>query len=228
MNMVVLNGTLQQGCTYRIKEAFLAPLRKHYQIREFYVTRDLSALCIGCKNCFILGEHTCPHAAAVAPIWEAIVAADVLLIAYPIYAGHMPAALKNVFDHLSCHWLVHRPHPAMFEKRAVLLTNSLGIPNSPAQKEVRNILQWMGISEVRALGVGLYEDAFWEKLSDKRRRHILKRTLAFAKTYQVARKITPSVRVRLYFALAKRMQRSTIKRYGSTADNRYWEEQGWL
>ncbi len=161
MNIVVINGTEVKGCTYRIKELFLSVLRDNNQLEEFYLPGDMPHFCEGCKVCFYKDENLCPHASYVRPIWNSILAADLLVFATPVYSMRIPGQLKALLDHFSCHWLVHRPDKAMFSKRAVILTNSIGAPNRPAQKDIITSLNWLGVSDVQCLGFGLMEGVIW-------------------------------------------------------------------
>ncbi len=36
----------------------------------------------------------------------------------------------SLLDHFCCHWMVHRPDKAMFTKRAIILTKSIGAPSA--------------------------------------------------------------------------------------------------
>jgi multimeric flavodoxin WrbA len=154
MNIVVINGTEVKGCTYRIKESFLEPLRTAHRIREFYLPKDCPKFCCGCKTCFFKNERLCPHAEYTMPVWDAVLAADLLVFAYPVYVLRAPGQIKALLDHFACHWMVHRPDKKMFTKRAVILTQSIGAPNGSAQKDVATSLSWMGVSDIKKLVLG--------------------------------------------------------------------------
>ena len=126
MRITVINGTEVKGCTYHIKEAFMKDLRQGNLITEFYLPKDLPHFCKGCKQCFFKDEALCPHADYTMPIWEAILEADLLVFAAPVYALRAPAQMKALLDHLCSHWLVHRPEEEMFTKQAMILTNRIG------------------------------------------------------------------------------------------------------
>lgn len=229
MKITVINGTQVRQCTYHIKEMFLSVLRDKNEITEFYLPNDLPHFCCGCKNCFFIDESRCPHADCIKPIWEAMMEADLLVFAYPVYALRAPAQVKSLLDHLCCHWMVHRPEPGMFRKRAVILTNSIGAPNGPAQSDVKTSLSWMGVSKVYSLGFGLMEGVIWNELSAKKRGRIEK------KVYELAikcRRVTPphkSIRVRCYFMACRALQKSLLKRQGTpSADGQHWIDNGWI
>ncbi len=229
MKIVVFNGTEVQGCTYHIKETFLSVLREKHEVTEFYFPTALPHFCRGCKTCFFKDENLCPHAGYTGPLWDAILAADLLVFAYPVYALRVPAQLKTLLDHLCVHWMPHRPDPRMFVKRAVILTDSIGAPNGPAQKDVAASLRWLGVSDVRRLGFGLMEGVDWRKLSEKRRKKIEGKTLRLAQKYVWYRPGHQGIRVRLYFEMCRRIHQAVLKGERTpSADNRYWIDRGWI
>jgi hypothetical protein len=125
--------------------------------------------------------------------------------------------------------MVHRPDKAMFSKRSVILTNSIGASNRSAQKDIATSLNWMGISDVRCLGFGLMEGVIWNDLSDKRRNKIKSKTDNFAKkyvTYKLGRK---RLKVSLLFLICKMLHKGSLKKEESpSADNQHWINNGWL
>ena len=229
VKIVVINGTEHKGCTYQIKEAFLSVLRAGNEIIEFYLPKDLPHFCTGCKTCFFKDENLCPHAEYTMPIWKAILQADLLIFAAPVYALRTPAQMKALLDHFCCHWMVHRPDQAMFIKRAVILTNSIGASNRSAQKDLATSLQWMGVSDVSSLGFGLMEGVVWDELSDKRRNKIKAKTANLAKkyaTYQPGRK---GLKVRVLFFISKLLHQAVLKKEEiPSADNQHWIKNGWI
>lgn len=229
MKITVINGTELKGCTYQIKESFLKPLREHSEITEFYLPRDLPHFCCGCKNCFFKSELLCPHAASTMPIWNAMLDADLIVFATPVYALRVSAQMKCLLDHLCVHWMVHRPDERLFRKRAVILTDAIGIFQSGAQRDLATSLMWLGISDVRKLGIGLLEGVFWEKLSDKRRKIIMDKTEKLARACAAAGQPHKVLRFRLLFAAMKKMhQKIADGEQTLSADNRYWAEKGWI
>lgn len=229
MKIVVFNGTQVKGCTYHIKETFLSALRGQNEITEFYFPKDLPHFCLGCKTCFFKDENLCPHAEYAMPLWNAVLAADLLVFVYPVYALRVPAQLKALLDHLCVHWIPHRPDRRMFTKRAVILTDSIGAPNGPAQQDVATSLHWLGVSDVRRLGFGLMEGVEWQKLSEKRRKKIEGKTVRFARRYASFRPGHKGVRVRIYFELCRQIHKAVLKGERTpSADNRHWIENGWI
>lgn len=229
MNIVVINGTEVKGCTYQIKETFLEPLRSAHTITEFYLPKDCPHFCCGCKVCFFKDERLCPHAEHTMPIWNAILAADLLVFAYPVYVLRTPGQVKALLDHFACHWMVHRPDRKMFTKRAVILTQSIGAPNASAQKDVATSLSWLGVSDVRALGFGLMEGVDWAGLSERRRNLIERKVKGLAANYLEFKPAQKSLKVRALFAISRMLHKKTLKNSETpSADDQHWIDNGWI
>lgn len=229
MKITVINGTEVKGCTYHIKESFLDELRDRGEITEFYLPRDLPHFCRGCKTCFFKSEALCPHANGVTPIWNAMLDADLLVFATPVYALRATGQMKTLLNHLCVHWMVHRPDQRMFRKKAVVLTNAIGVFNGGAQKEIATSLSWLGITQIKKLGVGLLEGVIWEELSDQRRQAIIGKVKRLARRYQNAAPGRMGIKVRGKFAVTKLMHQMIAKKeHPLSADNRHWADQGWI
>lgn len=228
MKVTVITGTDIKGCTYHIKETFIRNIPGEPEITEFTLPKDSPAFCTGCKRCFMIGEEACPHSARTLPIWRAMLEADLIVFAYPVYVMRAPGHVKTLLDHLGCHWFAHRPDPAMFTKRAVVLTQSIGAPNGAAQKDVVESLNWLGVSDVTTVGFGLMEGVVWNELSEKRRNEIQTKLIRTARAIDPERQGRMSLKVRLMFQMCKMMQQSLLKKGVTSVDVNYWKEQGWI
>ncbi len=229
MKIVVINGTEVRGCTYHIKETFLSIIRENNELVEYYLPRDLNSFCSGCKTCFFKDENKCPHAKEVMPIWESILEADLLVFAYPIYALRAPAAIKSLLDHLCVHWMVHRPMEEMFSKRAVILTQAIGMFYKAGLKDVKTSLSWLGVSDVKSLGVGLLEGVKWNELSFKRQSKIESKIIKLAKKYKKNKKVKKRLIVKIKFYICKKMhQKFANKEETISADNLHYLNKGWI
>ena len=229
MKIAVITGTPLKGVTYFMKEEFLKPLRGKNEITEFYPA-DMPPFCLGCKNCFVRGVDKCPHSAVTEPVWNAMMEADLLVFAYPVYALRAPASVKSLLDHLCVHWLVHRPEPEMFGKTAVIITNSVGAPNGSAQKDVITSLNWMGLSRVYTFGMGMMGDIFIDKLTDAHKDTIKRRMSAMAKRVEKLKSGGGmSVKVRMMFEASKAMHKMVLKSETEPGlDNQHYLDHGWI
>lgn len=229
MKIVVINGTAVKGVTYRMKEMFLESLHSDNQITEFY-PGDFPGFCTGCKTCFLRGEEKCPHAVKTGPIWEAMLAADLLVFAYPVYALRVPASIKSLLDHLCVHWMVHRPEPAFFEKTAVIITNSVGAPNGAAQKDVKTSLNWMGLSRIYVCGVPMMGDIFVDKMTGEHQRMLEKKMKRLAgKVGEIRPRRRMCPKVWTLFQMAKLQHRMVLKTEEiPSLDNAHYIRYGWI
>lgn len=121
MNVVVITGSQVQGITARLKDYFISFLPPSARVQTWTLPTDSPHFCAGCKTCFLVREDKCPHRAAIQPIWASMEAAEVLVFIYPVYVMGAPAQVKALLDHLGWAWMPHRPQPAMFFKRVIIL-----------------------------------------------------------------------------------------------------------
>lgn len=229
MKITVITGTEIKGCTYHIKEAFLDVLREGNDITEFYLPKDLPHFCCGCKTCFFKSEELCPHAEYVMPIWHSILGADLLVLTSPVYALRTTAQMKSLLDHLCVHWMVHRPDERMFSKKAVVLTNAIGVFNGGAHRDLATSLTWLGISDIRKLGIGLMEGVNWAQLSQKRRQAIIRKTQRLAEKYKNNYTARKGMKVGTLFAITRMMHQGIARKEDPlSADNQHWLDKGWI
>ena len=229
MKITVINGTEVKGCTYHLKESFLDYFRNDHEIIQYYLPKDCPKFCIGCKVCFMNDENLCPHSKFTMPIWNSILESELIVFTYPVYALRAPAQVKALLDHLCCHWMVHRPDKKMFDKHAVILTQSIGAPNTTAQKDVVTSLTWLGVSNIKRLGFGLMEGVVWDEISEKRRTKMVEKTKQFARKIHKVKKVKKSLKVRLFFTISKMIHKKTLKMEAiPSADNQHWINNGWI
>lgn len=229
MKIVVINGTEVKGCTYQIKEAFLEQLRQGNAVQEYYLPKDMPHFCCGCKTCFMKSELKCPHAEYVMPIWNEILSAELIVFTSPTYVLRTTGQMKALLDHFACHWMVHRPDEKMFHKKAVVLANAIGPVTNGTLKDISTSLSWLGVSDIKTLGIGLMEGVIWDELSDKRKKTITikakKLSMRYIKDYR-ARK---GIKVNAKFAMCKMMHQKFITKEGQlSADDQHWVDKGWI
>lgn len=230
MKIVVVNGTEKKGVTFRLKEMFLAQFRGNAEILEFYLPKDCPTFCAGCTTCFVKGEDYCRHSEQAKPIREAIESADLLVFTSPAYVMHATGAMKSFLDHMAFRWLPHRPHPAMFAKRAVILTQCLGAGAKSAAKDIKDSLSWWGISKIAVCSMSLMSGITWEKLPVKKQNTIAFKIKKLAKQFAKINYTKPArvkLKTKLKFYLCRIIQKTVHKKQPSL-DSVYWAEQGWL
>jgi multimeric flavodoxin WrbA len=99
-------------------------------------------MCKGCYVCVLQGEAKCPIKDDRDEILQAIMEADGLILASPVYAHMISALMKNFIDRLG--YLAHRP--CFFDKFAMALTTYSGYGTEEATKYMEKILSVYGFS----------------------------------------------------------------------------------
>lgn len=231
MKIVVINGTEKKGVTFKLKELFLEQFRDNAEIAEFYLPKDCPTFCAGCTTCFVKGENNCRNSQHSKPIREAIENADLLVFTSPAYVMHTTGAMKTFLDHMAFRWMPHRPHPAMFSKRAVIITQCLGAGAKSAAKDIKDSLSWWGISKIKVFATSLMSDISWEKLPQKKQQKIKKKILKFSNHFVKINYGKPAhtkIKTKLKFYMCRMIQKSIRKKHVESLDCKYWTEQGWL
>jgi multimeric flavodoxin WrbA len=229
MKICVINGTPFKGVTHLMKEEFLKHFSEDNEVTQFY-PKDIPPFCVGCKTCFLHGEEKCPHASRTVPIWSAIMDADLLVFAYPVYALRAPASIKSLLDHMCVHWLVHRPEPEIFTKTAVIITNSVGAPNGSAQKDVKTSLSWMGVSRICSCGAGMMGDIFVDEMTKKHRKMLESKMVKLAgKVKSLKPYKHMSLKPYILFIFTKIQHKMVLKSEAQPSlDNKHYIDHGWI
>ncbi|MBD5100942.1 MAG: flavodoxin family protein [Clostridiales bacterium] len=231
MKIVVINGTEKKGVTFKIKEMFLESFRDRADIVEFYLPKDCPNFCVGCTTCFAKGEDKCKDFEYSRPIREAIESADLLVFATPSYVMHTTGAMKSFLDHMAFRWMPHRPHPSMFSKRAVIISQCLGAGAKSAAKDIKDSLAWWGISKIDVFTTSLMSDISWDKLPQKKQIKIEKKIKKFSNRLAKINYSKPArtkFSTKLKFYMCRMIQKSIRKKQVESLDCEYWLEQGWL
>ncbi len=212
MRCLVITGTSFKGTTHKLRDIFLENLKAD-RISQFTLPGDGPDFCLGCKNCFDKGDEFCPHRDKVEPIWEEMKKSDLIVFIFPVYVMGPPGQVKVLLDHLSGHRMAHRPEPILFDKKAAIISQSIGASNRMAQKEVKTSLTRLGISDVRTLSFRLMESDKWEELSPKRREKFENKLKALAEGISSSpRPKKKSLKVKLYFKLCQKMREDQYKK----------------
>ena len=233
MNIVIFTGTEQRGCTFGMKEMFLAEMGPGHSVQEYVLPRDCPVFCTGCKACFFADIHKCPHAQYTVPIWEAILAADLLVFASPTYALHVTAQLKALLDHLATKWMAHSPEAPMFRKQAVIITNAIGQGMGKTARDIKDSLDFWGVARRYALKKALFYND-WQMVSDKKKADIQKQCARIAK--KIKRPVKkPRFKIRFLFGIIKIAQIMIHKKLvkdgkhpAPTRDYLHWKNSGWF
>ena len=232
MNITVINGTEQKGCTYSMKETFISAMGGGHEITEYYLPRDCPVFCIGCKACFFHDISVCPHREYTMPIWESILAADLLVFTSPTYVLHVTAQMKALLDHLATKWMAHSPERPMFGKRAVIITNAIGRGMGKTAGEIKDSLDFWGVARTYVIMYPLLQ-ADWEMVAEKRKAKIRAGCIQIAAKIKAATRVRPRIKIKCIFFIMKtaqamidRSERKAGREH--TKDYLHWKENGWL
>lgn len=221
MRIVVIHGQNHKGSTYHIAHELATKLDG--QLTEFFLPRDFGEFCVGCCNCFTDSEQKCPHYAKLRHITEAIDAADVIILASPVYVFHSSGAMKALLDHYGYRWMVHSPEGSMFTKQGVCICTAAGGGMKSTIKDMADSLFYWGVARTYKFGIGVGAIR-WADVSDKKKAAIDKATTRLARQISSrAGRVTPGPKTRALFFAMHLAQRKGI----NPRDQRHWEQQGW-
>lgn len=179
------------------------------EIKEWYAPFGINGFCDRCMTCVREGEGKCRYSREFMPMWKSMTSADLTVFVTPVFVGGMPAALKNLFDHLLFAGLKHRPDARMFGARVLVL--QAGESKNLASDIAAYTAMW-GVSAVKTTVV-----------SDPPTESELTTAVKKAEA-MLSKKAGPSLSTRIAFANA----RKTVSLYGDCLDKKYWAEKGWL
>ena len=232
MNIVVINGTEQKGCTFAMKEMFLDTVGPEHSITEYYLPADCPEFCIGCKACFYKDISICPHAQYTVPIWDAIGAADLLVFTSPVYVFHATGQMMALLDHYATKWMAHSPEKRIFSKQAVIITNSAGAGMKNVVKDIGDSLLYWGVARVYNIRQGLFESR-WEYVTVKRKAEIKRQCQKVCGRLMPVGAVKPGIgtKGRFYIMrMAQKMIHKDLQKKGQpeTIDHIHWQRNGWL
>lgn len=221
MKVTIIHGQSHQGSTCHIARSLAEKLGG--DVTEFFLPKDFGEFCVGCTACFVGSETQCPHFAKLSPITQAIDAADVLVLASPVYVYHVTGAMKAFLDHYGWRWMVHRPEEKMFSKQAVCISTAAGGGMGSANRDMAHSTFFWGAAKTYRYGVAVMETC-WERVGEKKKRRIDRQLDRLARKIRENQgHIRPSVKTKAVFAVMRQMQ----KHGWNGADMSYWRDKGW-
>lgn len=229
MNITVINGTEKHGVTYRLKEMFLTGFKDKANITEYYLPKDCPNFCNGCISCTLKGENTCKDAEYIGKIDKSLLEADLIVMTSPAYVFHVTGAMKAFLDHFAYRWMPHRP--AMFGKRAVIITQCLGAGAKSAAKDIKHSLSWWGISKIGVFNGALMSNIFWDELSEKKQSELTNKAKKLALKFahmDYAKPARTNLITKIKFSFCRKMHKSLHESDPKYLDSKYWADQGWL
>lgn len=230
MKITVLNGSMRHGSTWHLKETVLQALAQKTEIsvQEFDLPEALPHFCNGCFNCFLHGEQTCPHAAFVQPIVEALLASDLLVLTSPVYGLDASGQMKACLDHLCYLWMSHRPQTAMFHKLGLVISTSAGIGMVRTAKTMRLSLKYWGVPKTFTMAQSVAAMR-WEEIAAPKRAKLEQKAQKTARAILRAANRGDRLRKPIQRSLMFRMMAGAQKKNDwNPTDRNHWESQGWL
>ena len=143
MKVLAINGSPrgERGNTERILQAFLAGAREAGADAETVYLREKTIHpCTGCFTCWTKTPGVCIHQDDMPALLEAVRAADILVLATPLYIFTVSGLMKDFLDRLiplaepyiverGGHYIHPMRHPEAWPKRLVVISNA-GFPQS--------------------------------------------------------------------------------------------------
>ena len=153
MKIVIIHGQSHKGSTCMVARELAAKVGG--ELREFFLPRDFHQSCLGCYTCFQTDLSHCPHYNELEPLVTAILEADLLILASPVYVYHATGPMMSFLDHFGTWWVVHRPLADMSRKQAVAIATAAGGGMKSTVRDMADSLEMWGIRKVYQLGFGV-------------------------------------------------------------------------
>lgn len=222
MKVAVIYGNPRHGTTWRLTQLFLAQL-EGAEVTQFSLPNDFGEPCVGCMRCIAEGEERCPHAGELAPIRAALEAAELIVLASPVYVMGMTGAMKCLCDHLAWQWTVHRPSEAMFSKVGAVISTAAGPCTGKTCKDLQQQLFYWGVPRTFSWGEAV--GGGWDYLDDRKRAAMGRKAKTLAvRVQRTAGHVRPGPRLRMWFWLMTVVRRTDA----IPGDTEYWRTRGWL
>lgn len=221
MKIVAINGQNHKGSTYHIGKMLADKVGG--ELTEFFLPRDFGEFCVGCNACFSVSETKCPHYQKLKVITEAMIEADLIIMASPVYCYHATGSMKAFLDHYGYQWMVHRPNEKMFSKQAVCIATAAGAGMKSTIKDMADSLFFWGVPKTYRLGYAVRAVSY-NGVTDKLKCTIDKDTTALAKKINKNHgKVRVGIKTKGFFNIMRMIQ----KNGWSQPDVDYWNEKGW-
>lgn len=224
MKIALIHGQNHKGSSYHTGRLLVEQITGETEITEFFLPRDLNHFCLGCYRC-IENDADCPWHVQKQVIVDAMDAADLLVFTTPTYCMAPSAPVKSLLDLTFTMWMAHRPHGAMFRKKAVVLSTSAGSSTAGATKGIAQSLFYWGVPKIYRYGTKV-EAMNWENVKPKVKEKIARDTAKLAKKLSQNTPPHAGLKTRVMFLIMAAMQKANYN--ASPVEKEYWAAQGWL
>ncbi len=226
MNILMINGTMRQGSSYRIGKLMIEKIAaEEDQIIELFLPKDMPEFCRGCAVCITEGEKKCPdYLMYMKRVTRMIDEADFLVFTSPVHVLHVTGAMKALLDHYGYRFMVHRPEASMFRKQAVVVATGAGGGMRSTIKDIKSSLFFWGVARIYTYGIAVGATQ-WEDVSMAVKAKIVEDVDKMAvKFTRETDKVEPSFWTELLFYILRHMHKKGM----NPVDQAYWKEKGWL
>ncbi len=221
-NIVIIHGQSHKGSTYNIAHNLAEKIGG--EITEFFLPKDFDEFCYGCIHCFNEGEEKCPHYAKLKPITDALIKADVIILASPVYVFHQTGSMKALLDHYGYMWMAHRPEESMFKKQGICISTAAGAGIKSTNKDLADSLFYWGVPKIYKYGTPIAATG-WDIVKDDKKKEIDKNLNKIAKKVNKKYgKVKPGFKTKAFFGIMRIME----KHGWNPKDIEYWKNKGWL
>lgn len=217
MKIVAICGSPHKGNTYSV----LNIVQENYPDIDYTILQlsDLNfELCRGCYVCVKRGEEKCPIHDDRDMIINAMVDADGLIVASPVYSHMVSATLKNFFDRLG--FYAHRPR--FFDKYAMSLATCSGYGAEEALKDMDKMLSVFGFTLVSPLELHFRPAKMPEKNTRRNHNKTIEAFSRFMTTIEKGERAKPTLGMMIPFSIFKYV--SEIDKDTMTADYEYYKD----
>lgn len=220
---VIIHGQSHKGSTYHIAHMLGEKIGGQYT--DLFLPADFGEFCTGCTQCIFYDEKKCPHYDSLRKITLALDAADVIILASPVYVFHATGAMKALLDHYGYRWMPHRPESSMFRKQGVVISTAAGAGMKSANRDMADSLFYWGVPRIYKLGFAVAASK-WDDIKEDKRQEIEKRISKLAALINEQNgHITPSLKTKIMFSIMRKFHQN---KSFNTLDQQYWKEHGWL
>ncbi|MDO4860267.1 MAG: NAD(P)H-dependent oxidoreductase [Bacillota bacterium] len=222
MKTVIIHGQSHEGSTCHIARNLAGKIGG--EMTEFFLPRDFGEFCVGCTRCFMENEALCPHYDKLRPITEAMDAADVIILASPVYVYHATGAMKAFLDHYGYRWMVHRPEETMFRKQGVVISTAAGAGTKTTNKDMADSLTFWGVGKIFKYGCAVAATS-WDHIDPQKKNGIEQQTAKIADRIRSNHgRVKPGLKAKGLFYIMRLYQKKGHNR----KDKDYWLEKGWM
>ena len=222
MKIVIIHGQNHEGSTCMVARELAHQVGG--AVKEYFLPRDFDQPCRGCYTCFNTELSMCPHFKELEPLVNAILDADLLILASPVYAYHATGQMMSFLGHFAIWWVVHMPIPEMSGKQAVAISTAAGGGMKSTVRDMADSLEMWGIHKVYKLGVGV-QAVKPEEIPDRIMQKIHRKADRLASRIQKnTGKCGYNARAKMWFSIMRFAHRHFPS---AEPDYGYWEKRGW-